>query len=50
MNGKNENNANGGEKKPFQSIYDWIEVVAISLSLVLLFLNFIDKIKDFFGY
>ena len=49
MNGKNENNANGGEKKPFQSIYDWIEVVAISLSLVLLFLNFIARVTTVVG-
>ena len=47
----NENNVNNEKtddgkvkRTPQQSAYDWIEIVAVSLSLVLLFLTFVARI------
>ena len=51
----NENNVNAektqkAEKRtPQQSLYDWIEIVAVSLSLVLLFLTFIARVTTVVG-
>ena len=52
----NENNVNNEKtddgkvkRTPQQSAYDWIEIVAVSLSLVLLFLTFVARITTVVG-
>ena len=50
MNENNMNNENEAEKQnPRRSAYDWIEIVAVSLSLVLLFLTFVARVTTVSG-
>lgn len=47
----NEKAAEGGEVKrtPRQSLYDWIEIISVSLSIVLLFLTFVARVTTVVG-
>ncbi|MBQ9746574.1 MAG: signal peptidase I [Clostridia bacterium] len=53
MNENSENNVKNTKQKeqrtPLQSAYDWIEVVAVSLSLVILFLTFVARVTTVVG-
>ena len=42
-------NAEEEKRTPQQAVYDWIEIVAVSLSVVLLFLTFIARVTTVVG-